>query len=157
MAKLTDEDRAKLAAQREKIRVAVLAGDAAEVARIAEDEAHVELAKRELVERAVAMAKGSTAARMAGLLFELRHLALRLDVAAARRKALADRIAALEARPELSYEGTHAAGKAYRRNHAVTHRGSLWICRAETTTADPGSSADWQLACKRGADGRDAP
>lgn len=44
---------------------------------------------------------------------------------------------------------------SYQRGMAVTHDGCLWIARAETR-AKPGTNDDWQLAVKRGRDGKDA-
>lgn len=44
---------------------------------------------------------------------------------------------------------------AYQRGMAVTHDGCLWIARVETR-AKPGTNDDWQLAVKRGRDGKDA-
>jgi len=64
------------------------------------------------------------------------------------------RLAALEARPELTYEGTHEEGREYRRGMFCTRGGSVWYCRAERTTEKPGASADWALAVKKGADAR---
>ena len=73
------------------------------------------------------------------------------EIAAAKR-----RIAALEATP-FQYLGVHEPGKAYGRGQFVTASGSLWHCSVDGTTARPGESGSgWTLACKRGADGRDA-
>lgn len=43
----------------------------------------------------------------------------------------------------------------YARGSAVTFDGSLWVARTETR-AKPGTGDDWQLAVKRGHDGKDA-
>jgi len=69
--------------------------------------------------------------------------------------ALADRVAALEAKVAdgLQYEGVHEPDRAYRRNLAVTHDGSIWISMRETRQR-PGDGADWKLAVKRGKDAR---
>lgn len=55
------------------------------------------------------------------------------------------------------YRGTWqpSAFDPYQRGMAVTHDGCLWIARAETR-AKPGTNDDWQLAVKRGRDGKDA-
>jgi hypothetical protein len=66
---------------------------------------------------------------------------------------LLKRIAKLEARPVLEYAGTWD-GRPAKHGQFFTHDGSLWFCRADTTTAPPG--ADWKLAVKRGRDGKDA-
>jgi hypothetical protein len=49
--------------------------------------------------------------------------------------------------------GTWKQDAAYVPGDAVTHGGSLFIAKVETT-AKPGTD-DWRLAAKRGADGRD--
>jgi hypothetical protein len=66
---------------------------------------------------------------------------------------LRDRIAELEARPALKYCGVWSEG-VYQEGHFVSHGGSLWACK-RATLGKPGQSDDWQLAVKRGADGRD--
>jgi hypothetical protein len=53
----------------------------------------------------------------------------------------------------LEYFGVHEHAKSYRVNAAVTYDGSIWISRRETTQR-PGDGNDWQLAVKRGKDGR---
>jgi hypothetical protein len=61
------------------------------------------------------------------------------------------RIAALEAR---GYKGLYSPGAAYAKGDHVTFDGSLWIAR-DATTETPGDGATrWQLAAKRGRDGR---
>jgi hypothetical protein len=66
--------------------------------------------------------------------------------------ALEKRIAALESRPALSYEGVYATDKVYSRGMFCTDAGSIWHCRAVTTSDRPGTSSDWQLAVKHGRD-----
>jgi hypothetical protein len=66
------------------------------------------------------------------------------------------RIAELEDRPTLSYLGVYEQARQYTRGNFVTHDGSLWHCRADLTRARPGSDSDWQLAAKRGTNGKDA-
>jgi len=51
--------------------------------------------------------------------------------------------------------GVWKEGASYVAGDGVTHGGSFWIAQA-ATDAKPGLSADWRLAVKRGADGRDA-
>lgn len=71
-------------------------------------------------------------------------------------KALRARCAALEARERgLSYRGVHAPGQVYRVNDVVTHAGSMWACRADTSDVPGEGSKAWQLAVKRGRDGKD--
>jgi integrin beta 3 len=52
------------------------------------------------------------------------------------------------------YDGVWKQETAYVAGDAVTHGGSLHIAKVDTT-ARPGTD-DWQLAAKRGADGRDS-
>jgi hypothetical protein len=55
-----------------------------------------------------------------------------------------------------SYKDVYDAGADYARGDLVTDDGSLWLCKAETTTDRPGRSAAWKLICKRGKDGKNA-
>jgi hypothetical protein len=55
-----------------------------------------------------------------------------------------------------SYKDVYESGTEYVRGDLVTDDGSLWLCKAETTTDRPGRSAAWRLICKRGKDGKDA-
>jgi len=66
------------------------------------------------------------------------------------------RIKELEGRPAgMSYRGVYRDGEAYHIADWCTHNGSLWYCHAPTKET-PGQSQAWQLAVKRGANGRDA-
>lgn len=56
--------------------------------------------------------------------------------------------------PTMIYRGIYTAGQQYVRGDVVTWGGSSWTCR-EDTTDKPGDSPAWQLAVKRGRDGRD--
>jgi hypothetical protein len=57
--------------------------------------------------------------------------------------------------PRITYRNVFEAGKEYSEGDAVTYAGSLWIARA-VTRATPGAGATpWQLAVKKGADGRE--
>jgi hypothetical protein len=72
-----------------------------------------------------------------------------------RIEALERRIAELEARPTVKYLGVYRENKAYGSGSMVTAAGGIW--HANRATCDrPGSSDAWTLACKRGADGKDA-
>lgn len=55
-----------------------------------------------------------------------------------------------------SYKDVYDAAADYARGDVVTDDGSLWLCKADTTTDRPGQSSAWKLICKRGKDGRDA-
>lgn len=70
--------------------------------------------------------------------------------------ALAARVAELEA-GGLIYCGVFQDSHArYRKGAVVTHAGSAWIALRETQEGEePGSSRAWQLAIKRGKDGKD--
>jgi hypothetical protein len=74
-----------------------------------------------------------------------------------RLQAYEARLVALEARPTLDYKGTWAVADTYGRGAVVTHQGSLWICRSANVSRRPGTDPNiWQLAVKRGSDGKDA-
>jgi hypothetical protein len=69
---------------------------------------------------------------------------------------LESRLAELESRPPgLLYDGVWEAGKNYPRHTGVSQGGSVWVALVDTPTGPPGATADWQLACKRGRDGKD--
>ena len=76
-------------------------------------------------------------------------------------QVLRDRIAALEmqlaSRGSLKYCGVHDPARQYGEGDFVTCHGSLWHCNRPTRSAPGAGSDDWQLAVKRGRDGRDAP
>lgn len=55
----------------------------------------------------------------------------------------------------IIYKGVYAAGGEYQEGNAVTYGGSLWIA-LEDTKEKPGDGKGWQLAVKRGRDGKDA-
>lgn len=57
--------------------------------------------------------------------------------------------------PFQRYQGVYQAGRSYVEGDTVTYGGSLWHC-GTATTARPGDGVTgWQLAVKRGQDGRD--
>ena len=73
-----------------------------------------------------------------------------------RLDALEQRLAALEAKPSIKYCGTWAANGDYTVGDATTHKGSLWICKANHVQSEPGVDfVCWQLAVKKGRDARD--
>lgn len=57
--------------------------------------------------------------------------------------------------PVPLYRGVFADGQTYMKGDTVTWAGSLWHCSAETADK-PGAGDGWQLAVKKGRDGRDA-
>jgi hypothetical protein len=58
--------------------------------------------------------------------------------------------------PGMVYRGVHKDGEAYEEGDTVTSGGSLWVALKDATTK-PGieGGSEWQLAVKRGRDGRD--
>jgi hypothetical protein len=72
--------------------------------------------------------------------------------------ALEARIVALEQQPRgLHYEGVWRSDVVYGRGAAVTHGGSLWIAKDASVSRRPGQHQEsWQLAVKRGEDGKNA-
>jgi len=57
--------------------------------------------------------------------------------------------------PAMIYKGVWKESNGeYKKGHTVTQSGSLWVCLADTADK-PGSSDSWQLAAKRGTDGKD--
>lgn len=56
--------------------------------------------------------------------------------------------------PVPMYRGVYIEGEAYEKGDMVTWGGSMWHCNAQTDEK-PGSDA-WQLAVKKGRDGKDA-
>jgi hypothetical protein len=67
-------------------------------------------------------------------------------------KDIEKRLAELEARPTMTYEGTWDAERSYVRGMFVTNDGSLWHCEHPCTGVRP-PTAEWTLAVKRGRDG----
>jgi hypothetical protein len=66
------------------------------------------------------------------------------------------RLDALESRPQMQYRGVWTAAEPYSLGDCVTRSGSLWISKLNHNGATPGESPiAWQLAVKRGADGKD--
>jgi len=57
--------------------------------------------------------------------------------------------------PAMEYKGVWKESHGeYAKGHTVTQNGSLWVC-LKATTDKPGSSDSWQLAVKKGTDGKD--
>lgn len=90
-----------------------------------------------------------------GKLSWIGKLAEALGVTARHSDALAERLAAIEARvavlesAPIEMCGIHAAGRAYRKGQLTIHSGSLWFCRVAETVSTPGQSPDWLLCVKR--------
>ena len=57
--------------------------------------------------------------------------------------------------PWQLYRGVFKDGTSYSQGDVVTFGGSAWVAKEDTTTK-PEASAAWQLAVKRGRDGKDA-
>jgi hypothetical protein len=58
------------------------------------------------------------------------------------------RIAALEAKPHVTFCGVWNEGTTYAPSDATTHHGGLWIGRAETVGEPSKDLVAWQLAVK---------
>lgn len=71
----------------------------------------------------------------------------------AETERLQKRVADLEAH-RFKYCGVHAQGRAYRKGHAVTSAGSLWIAMRDYPDAPGAPDSGWTLAVKRGRDAR---
>jgi len=57
--------------------------------------------------------------------------------------------------PSMEYKGVWKESHGeYAKGHTVTQNGSLWVC-LKATSDKPGSSDNWQLAVKKGTDGKD--
>lgn len=73
----------------------------------------------------------------------------------ARIAELERRLGEIEAAQKSArYRGVWQAAEIYQRGNLCTHDGSLWVAITDAP-GKPGASG-WQLAAKRGADGRDA-
>ena len=68
---------------------------------------------------------------------------------------LEQEIAELRSRPTMKYCGVWDDQKVYIVGDFVTDGGSLWHCSDANCGVRPGSSDAWQLAVKKGRDGRD--
>ena len=67
---------------------------------------------------------------------------------------LIKRVADLERRPQVEFKGVWREGQAYPRGAMVSHQGSTW-CAMNDHPGRPGEpSSNWQLAVKRGRDGK---
>jgi hypothetical protein len=63
---------------------------------------------------------------------------------------LAERVSAIEARPELKHVGTWREGKTFREGNLVTDKGALWLCRKNTLKRPGTAPTNWLLICKAG-------
>ncbi len=113
---------------------------------------------------AAPMTKGDVSKYMGQILgpvFEsiLKRFARMEEHAAETERRSAQRVQRLEERMAASsglrYLGVHDEGEVYEAGDATTHAGSLWVAR-ERTSSKPGIDGTWQLAVKRGKDGKDA-
>jgi len=76
------------------------------------------------------------------------------DMIDAAVKPLHERIAKLESRPEMKYHGTWQQDKVYSEGAFTTDNGSLWAAKRASVGKRPGTDDSWQLAAKKGKDGR---
>lgn len=78
------------------------------------------------------------------------------EVIAEATAPLIARIAELEQRPGMKYEGVWDERAVYRVGDFVTKGGSMWHCFDTNTGVLPGSNSDvWKLAVRAGKDGKD--
>jgi hypothetical protein len=100
-----------------------------------------------------ALAKGMVPVIRQWIADAVNPLAARLD-AMEKHKGLAPfvaRLAQLEAKPSLQYEGTWNEAKTYSCGALVTFQGGLWHCEDTNMGVRPGAgSSSWKLAVKRG-------
>ena len=74
-----------------------------------------------------------------------------------KRIDLEDRVAALEARPPVPWQGVWDAEKQFTRNSFCSDRGAMWFAMADSKGVRPGSGDGvWKLCVKAGKDGKDA-
>lgn len=131
-------------------------GDADAMASIANTQRFVKLTFLSQLDDAGETAKGISAASVFAMLVGQRDVVNRtFQIHVARRRKLEARIKALEERSPLAYAGTWSEAKQSNKGMFYTDHGSIWYCR-ETTRDRPGTSAHFQLAVKRGNDGKDA-
>jgi len=57
--------------------------------------------------------------------------------------------------PVMLYRGVYSEGKSYAQGDTVTWAGQLYHCQKPTMVKPEEMSRDWQLAAKRGRDGKD--
>jgi hypothetical protein len=57
--------------------------------------------------------------------------------------------------PIMLFKGVYRAGDQYRAGNTVTCKGDLWIARSDTFETPGNGKTAWQLAVRRGRDGRD--
>jgi hypothetical protein len=72
--------------------------------------------------------------------------------------AIDTRLAALEAKRSVTYEGIFDPAKSYSPGMLCTHHGSVWHCERACTGVSPDTEAGsetWVLAVKKGRDARD--
>jgi len=128
------------------------------------DPADADLAKTDAALRAAhdeiaEVCKLYGADRLSGLFFAMVRT---VAMAEARASRLAERVARLEALVDeapLKWCGSHQRALSYRQGSVVTRGGSAWvaICDVPPNTLPGDGTPDfWQLAVKRGADGKDA-
>lgn len=80
-------------------------------------------------------------------------------IAEAIKEATAPLIARIETleKSGMKFCGTWQRAMNYERGATVSHSGSLWVAiRSVDPDQAPGADSGWQLAVKRGRDGKDA-
>lgn len=97
-------------------------------------------------------------ALMPVLVKTVKPLQKKLDAVVYENATLNARIAELESAPRgLAYKGVWQRAAEYKRHDAVTWGGSVWCCVVDLARSQPDTDVrSWQLAVKRGTDGKDA-
>ena len=97
---------------------------------------------------------GATGRYIRKLFGEMEPRLLSLEQQIKRFERLEARITYIEGKG-IDYRGVWDESEDYQRGDAVTHQGSLWICTVDHPAQMP-PCAGWQLAVKKGRDGKDA-
>jgi hypothetical protein len=85
------------------------------------------------------------------------RLAALEDLVSPEATPLAIRVDALEKKPNAQYRGVWNENERYVEGEFVTHKGSVWAAKASSRGFRPNENPNtWQLAVRRGRDGRDA-
>jgi hypothetical protein len=141
----------------ERIRLAVEAGDAAEVEKLVSSDWCVQWTAKRAKVLMEDLLDGNTLTPKQALhhaaLFAL-ETANHLAVGRAECDALRKRIEELEARPTVKYCGVWSPDEQYVEGNLATHRGSVWHCNRATRAVPGDGSGDWVLCVKRGKDAR---
>lgn len=139
------EERAQLDALEKRFTDALEARDADAMCAVLEDDSYFQLRYLHAWAEESTMSSRTYAIHLGAQIAYAANVILADRV---RRNALADRVAALEAKPMMKYCGVWEPGD-YAEGEVVTQGGSMWIAR-EPTNSRPGTDDSFQLCVKRG-------